>query len=75
MRIAIARNMDMVKQLLNGKPSAETLATIFPQVHTLRPVDRYHRLIASWRPAYLLTLFPKPSKKRYARSRLGETSV
>ncbi|KAK0629601.1 hypothetical protein B0T17DRAFT_525932 [Bombardia bombarda] len=32
----------MVKLLLTGKPSPETLGHIFPRAHSLPPVERYH---------------------------------
>lgn len=35
-------NLAMVKYLLSGKPSEETLAEVFPCISNLAPVDRYH---------------------------------
>jgi ankyrin repeat protein len=35
-------NLSMVKQLLAGKPSTQTLDQVFPLVHNLQSVNRYH---------------------------------
>ncbi|OIW28328.1 hypothetical protein CONLIGDRAFT_373175 [Coniochaeta ligniaria NRRL 30616] len=43
LRIAvISSNVPMVKQLLQGKPSPETLARVFSQIRDLAPLDKYH---------------------------------
>ncbi|KAH8900084.1 ankyrin [Thozetella sp. PMI_491] len=51
-------NTAIVKLLLASKPSTETLAQVFPNVHTLSPVDRYHMaecFLASGLPASVVS--------------------
>ena len=43
LKIAVTgSNVPMVKLLLSGKPSPDTLASVFSQVRDLSPLDKYH---------------------------------